>query len=155
LKAASGNFNSTGFPASYPNDASKAWIIDSGARVELTFNVFSLQSCRDCSCDYVEVRDGPSLVSPLIGRYCGNRTEPIRVVSSDAYLFVYFKTDSSASERGFNARYAQTTSKCLSLMFILPFHFKAMKAVCCYRFKVLMGERACPRLEESKTAIST
>ena len=119
---ASGNFSSTRFPATYPSDASKAWIIDSRARVELTFDVFSLQSCRDCSCDYVEVRDGPSFMSPLIGRFCGNRTEPIRVVSSDAYLFVYFKTDSSVSGRGYNARYAHTTSKlvCLLLIFDIP-----------------------------------
>jgi len=114
LMTASGNFSSTRFPATYPSDASKAWIIDSRARVELTFDVFSLQSCRDCSCDYVEVRDGPSFMSPLIGRFCGNRTEPIRVVSSDAYLFVYFKTDSSVSGRGYNARYAHTT-KCPTL----------------------------------------
>ena len=62
------------------------WIINSGGRVEVTFLAFDLQSCADCGCDYVEVKDGPYVLSPLIGRYCGNRTEPLKVVSSDKYL---------------------------------------------------------------------
>ena len=112
LKARRGNFSSPGFPAFYPNDARKIWIIGgSEARVELTFNAFSVQSCTDCSCDCVEVRDGPYITSPLIGRLCGNRTKPITMVSSQEYLFAYFKSDSSVSGRGFSARYAHTTSK--------------------------------------------
>lgn len=114
LKAPEGNFSSTGFPAFYPNGASDLWIINSGARVEVTFVAFDLQSCADCGCDYVEVSDGPFIFSPLIGRYCGSRTEPFTVVSSDEYLCVYFKTDSSISRRGFSAHYT-SASKCPSL----------------------------------------
>ncbi len=117
LKSSEGNFSSPGFPEFYPNGASNTWIINSGVRVQVTFDAFSLQSCADCACDYVDVRDGPLFMRPLIGRYCGNRTEPFTVVSSDEYLFVYFKTDSSVSGSGFSAHYTPATSKYSFIIF--------------------------------------
>ena len=111
LYGAERNFTSEGYPNVYPSNAEYAWIIHGGIRVELTFHSFDLQWCRDCSCDYVEVRDGFTSLSPLIGRYCGNHTEPITVISSSEFVYVSFKTDSSISGAGFNASYTITISK--------------------------------------------
>jgi len=79
------------------------------------------------------------------------------VVSSDEYLFVYFKTDSSASERGFNARYAQTT-KCPTLARVLErdtdcssFKKKFRDIGCGELHKVFNEEQECSWFGKTKT----
>jgi len=56
-----------------------------------------------CRYDFVELRDGGSINSPTLGKYCGN-TQPAGVISSTGQaMFIRFRTDSSAAHSGFKA----------------------------------------------------
>lgn len=57
-----------------------------------------------CNYDSVEVRDGASVIAPLIGRYCG-KTVPGSLYSTGSFLFVRMVTDESLARKGFNAKY--------------------------------------------------
>lgn len=51
-----------------------------------------------------QVRDGSTSSSPLLGTFCGVETPP-RLQSTQRSLYILFKTDSSGSNRGFEADY--------------------------------------------------
>ncbi|XP_048584552.1 SCO-spondin isoform X3 [Nematostella vectensis] len=101
-----GNLKSPEFPNNYPNNISCSWVltVSPGNRIEVTTFVLLLDSysTEDPSCpgDYLEVRQGASRVSPLIGRYCGGSVPP-PFVSSSENLFMQFVTDASGSSAGF------------------------------------------------------
>ena len=52
--------------------------------------------------DTFRVYDGMNENATLLGEYCGNLI-PKQFISSGMYLYVEFKTDSSATERGYQA----------------------------------------------------
>ena len=54
--------------------------------------------------DFVEIRDGGTAESPLVGRYCGTDLPP-EFVSSGSRLYVRFKTDYSVAHDGFRISY--------------------------------------------------
>ena len=54
--------------------------------------------------DFVEIRDGGTPDSPLVGRYCGTDLPP-EFVSSGSRLYVRFKTDYSVAHDGFRISY--------------------------------------------------
>ncbi|KAK5982463.1 hypothetical protein GCK32_018105, partial [Trichostrongylus colubriformis] len=61
----------------------------------------------DCGCeecDWLEIRDGPTEHSPLIGRYC-NIYAPSTIYSTGNFLFVRIRTDTFAASNGFTAVY--------------------------------------------------
>lgn len=57
-----------------------------------------------CNYDYVQVRDGDSPDSPLLGIYCGNKLPPT-LISSGNTLLIKFRTDHSHQKAGFSAVY--------------------------------------------------
>ena len=82
-----------------------------GKRVKFAFTDFALGSCAlPCSsdsCTYVEVYDGASTSSPLLGRFCHNSAQEEKV-SSGNQMFVKFHAGFSLG-RGFEAQYSETT----------------------------------------------
>lgn len=54
--------------------------------------------------DTLEIRDGPSASSPLIGEYHGTQA-PHFLISTSNFLFLLFTTDNSRSAAGFSIRY--------------------------------------------------
>ena len=52
----------------------------------------------------MEIRDGGSPNSPLVGRYCGGSIPP-EYVSSGSRVYVRFKTDHSVAHDGFRIAY--------------------------------------------------
>jgi len=62
--------------------------------------------------DTLEVRDGRSYSSPLIGVYDGTQV-PQFLISTSNYLYLLFTTDKSHSDIGFQIRYE---SKCKSFV---------------------------------------
>ncbi|KAM8860986.1 inactive serine protease PAMR1 isoform 1-T1 [Synchiropus picturatus] len=99
---------------SYPNNARCEWTIevDRPFTVELRFMMISLESHQSCHYDYIEVRDGDSVRSRVIGRFCGNsRPAPIR--SSGNSLHVLFVSDGYKNFDGFFATF-QENSACSS-----------------------------------------
>ncbi|KAG7473822.1 hypothetical protein MATL_G00099930 [Megalops atlanticus] len=99
---------------SYPTNARCEWTIqvDREFTVELRFMMLSLEFDHNCRYDYVEVRDGDSLGSRVIGRFCGNeRPPPIR--SSGSSLHILFVSDGYKNFDGFFAIF-QESSACSS-----------------------------------------
>uniref|UniRef100_A0A672LCI1 Peptidase domain containing associated with muscle reration 1 n=1 Tax=Sinocyclocheilus grahami TaxID=75366 RepID=A0A672LCI1_SINGR len=95
---------------SYPINAKCEWTLQvgKGATMELRVSMISLESDHSCRYDYVEVRDGDSLTSPVIGRYCGDESpSPIR--SSGNSLHIHFVSDGYNNDDGFFATFQEVS----------------------------------------------
>ncbi|XP_037390303.1 inactive serine protease PAMR1 [Pygocentrus nattereri] len=96
---------------SYPINAKCDWTlhVSTGLTMELRFTMLSLEFDHSCRHDYVEVRDGDSLDSRVIGRYCGNDIpSPIR--SSGDSLHIRFVSDGYNNYDGFSATFQELTA---------------------------------------------
>ena len=84
----SGFITSPSFPNEYPNNADCTYIITEpqSAYVQLTVISFDI-SCENEKSDYIDVRDGVTEDSPLIGRFCGDVSNvPAKIQTTQAYL---------------------------------------------------------------------
>ena len=54
-----------------------------------------------CSLEYLEIRDGATDMSPLIGRYCSDT--PSYIISENNALYVKYFTDVNDPRDGFRA----------------------------------------------------
>lgn len=99
---------------SYPNNARCEWTIqvDRPFTVELRFMMLSVEFHHSCHYDYVEVRDGDSIRSRVIGRFCGNN-RPAPLHSSGNSLHILFVSDGYKNFDGFFATF-QENSACSS-----------------------------------------
>ncbi|CAK6960018.1 inactive serine protease PAMR1 [Scomber scombrus] len=99
---------------SYPNNARCEWTIqvDHPFTIELKFMMLSLETHHSCRYDYVEVRDGDSINSRVIGRFCGNN-RPAPIQSSGNSLHILFVSDGYKNFDGFFATF-QENSACSS-----------------------------------------
>lgn len=84
----------------YSNNMNCRWNFSSNALVELVFLRFDTET----STDYVNVYDGGSSSSPLVGRFSGSSL-PAAITSSSGSLYVNFASDSSGNYDGFVAAY--------------------------------------------------
>ncbi|KAF8777573.1 Cubilin like protein [Argiope bruennichi] len=101
-----GILSSPYYPDSYPAHAQCIYDIrlDPGNLVNVSFHYMDIEAHLDCRYDYLEVRDGDSESSPLIGRICGYR-QPENIISTYNSLWMRFETDGSVQNRGFYAEY--------------------------------------------------
>lgn len=89
-----------------PNQDSYVTIAPTGAvSVTLNFTVFDVEDgsaspSPPCGYDYLEVYDGASTASPLIGRYC-NGNLPSTIVSTGGAVTIYFHSDPGLHLQGF------------------------------------------------------
>lgn len=116
LLSDSGTIRSPLHPNAYPHNKVCEWVISQpeGYVVNLNFQAFNVEG-GDCQADYVEVRDGSSSSSPLLGTFCGFLMPP-RLESSQTSMYVRFVTDSSHSNQGFVADYGQAIQGCGATM---------------------------------------
>ncbi|TWW78547.1 Deleted in malignant brain tumors 1 protein Hensin [Takifugu flavidus] len=70
---------------------------------ELLSRLQHVESHSSCSYDAINVYDGYSSSSRLLGRLCGSQRATFH--STGAYLTVYFKSDGSVTSQGFRAHY--------------------------------------------------
>ncbi|XP_076126606.1 inactive serine protease PAMR1 isoform X2 [Alosa pseudoharengus] len=98
----------------YPNNARCEWTlqVDRPFAIEFRFMMLSLEFDHSCRYDYVEVRDGDSINSRVIGRYCGNDRPP-PILSSGNTLHILFVSDGYKNFDGFFATF-QESSACSS-----------------------------------------
>ncbi|XP_055084254.1 neuropilin and tolloid-like protein 1 [Periophthalmus magnuspinnatus] len=102
-----GYFTSPNYPEKYPPDRECVYIIEAAPRqcIDLFFDEkYSIEPSWECKFDHIEVRDGPFVFSPIIGRYCGQES-PNFVRSSGRYLYIKFVADGELEAIGFSARY--------------------------------------------------
>nr|XP_022295199.1 cubilin-like isoform X1 [Crassostrea virginica] len=110
LMAGNGVIQNEGYPTNYSHNLNCSWTIQAPAseQVVLTFNKIMTEDCERCSCDYVQVRDGPNVTSPILATYCGDYPQPFSVMSSGDALTVRFVTDATNEGEGligFSANY--------------------------------------------------
>ena len=105
----------------YEPELNCQWIVAGtpGKVLQLTFTQFNVEreaNQTTISCwDYVEVRDGSSPFSPLIGHFCGTQA-PDAIISSSRYLWIKFFSDSTTNQRGFLATLQNVDPVCGSLL---------------------------------------
>ncbi|CAL8260982.1 unnamed protein product, partial [Boreogadus saida] len=110
---ASGVLLSPGWPGYYKDSLSCEWVIETeaGRSVKISFDRFQTE----LSYDFLEVHDGPNLLSPLIGSFNGTLV-PQFLFSSGNFLYLLFTTDNSRSNSGFKILYEVVTLDTYSCM---------------------------------------
>ncbi|XP_051547994.1 inactive serine protease PAMR1 isoform X2 [Myxocyprinus asiaticus] len=95
---------------SYPTNARCEWTlrVDRPFAIDLRFMMLSVEFDHSCQYDYVEVRDGDSLNSRVIGRYCGNERPP-PIKSTGNSLHILFISDGYKNFDGFFATFQESS----------------------------------------------
>ncbi|KAM8967664.1 cubilin [Pelodytes ibericus] len=101
------------YPNAYFRERTCEWTITQsiGEVVIFNFDTFNILNGTGCSSNYVEIRDGPSVESTLIGKYCGPAVPP-PAQSTQRALYVKFTTDASETNRGFSASFRSVIEGC-------------------------------------------
>ncbi|KAG7161827.1 Cubilin-like 2 [Homarus americanus] len=107
MTAETGEIISPGYPQPYHHLADCYWTITvaEGSAVRLHFIDMDMETSPGCYYDFIEVRDGSSPLSHLLGRYCSLNLGVISLNSSGNSLWLRFRSDYSSSGRGFKATY--------------------------------------------------
>ena len=112
----SGMIQSPNYPSPYPGSKECVYVIalPAGKAVRMDFLSFDIEgSGRNCIYDFIEVRDGDTANSTLIGRFCGPPDQiPPPVISTHNYLWIKFQTDASVHNQGFLANYSSIDVGC-------------------------------------------
>ncbi|XP_046746260.1 cubilin-like [Diprion similis] len=102
LSTLTGVIKSPGHPQPYPENRVCEWFIYAPSRHQVVLNVrnFSIEADSSCRSDSLEIRNGGSKSSPLIGKYCG--TEIPKLISTFGnQMYLRFTSDNSRSGAGF------------------------------------------------------
>ncbi|KAG8134960.1 hypothetical protein E2320_008025, partial [Naja naja] len=94
-----GQIQSPNYPDDYRPMKECVWkiTVSENYNVGLTFQAFEIERHDNCAYDYLEVRDGLSESSPLIGHFCGyDKPEDIRSTSNT--LWMKFVSDGTEDE---------------------------------------------------------
>uniref|UniRef100_A0A8C1ZS09 CUB and Sushi multiple domains 1 n=1 Tax=Cyprinus carpio TaxID=7962 RepID=A0A8C1ZS09_CYPCA len=113
LTAPIGVLLSPGWPGYYKDSLNCEWVIEAKKdhAIKISFDRFQTE----VNYDTLEIRDGPSNSSPLIGEYHGTQA-PHFLISTGNYMYLLFTTDNSRSSEGFQIRYESImmeTDSCL------------------------------------------
>ncbi|XP_047426669.1 bone morphogenetic protein 1-like isoform X2 [Mugil cephalus] len=109
----SGQIQSPNYPDDYHSNKLCVWKITvaEGFTVGLSFQSFEIERHDSCAYDYVEVRDGLSESSPLLGLFCGH-DKPDSINSSSNQLWLKFASDGSVNKAGFAASFFKEVDEC-------------------------------------------
>uniref|UniRef100_A0A8C1UAM4 Metalloendopeptidase n=1 Tax=Cyprinus carpio TaxID=7962 RepID=A0A8C1UAM4_CYPCA len=113
VKKDNGQIQSPNYPDDYRPNKACVWKITvaQGYHVGLTFQSFEIERHDNCAYDYLEVRDGNSENSPLLGRFCGY-DKPDDIKSSSNQLWMKFVSDGSVNKAGFAANFFKEMDEC-------------------------------------------
>uniref|UniRef100_A0A673JBD6 Metalloendopeptidase n=1 Tax=Sinocyclocheilus rhinocerous TaxID=307959 RepID=A0A673JBD6_9TELE len=128
VKKDNGQIQSPNYPDDYRPNKVCVWKITvaQGYHVGLTFQSFESRAADNliinnenilflrhdnCAYDYLEVRDGNSESSPLLGRFCGY-DKPDDIKSSSNQIWMKFVSDGSVNKAGFAANFFKEMDEC-------------------------------------------
>ncbi|EDV46242.2 cubilin homolog [Drosophila erecta] len=106
IHASSGELSSPDYPANYSSGLDCDWHLTGTVDnlLEIQLENFDLEQSPNCSADYLEIRNGASTDSPLIGRFCGQDI-PARIPGFSNEMRLILHTDSAINGRGFRLRW--------------------------------------------------
>lgn len=78
--------------------------------------LLSLRFQTELGYDFLEIHDGPNLLSPLVGSFNGTQV-PQFLFSSSNFLYLLFTTDNSRSNAGFKILYESKSETNASVSF--------------------------------------
>ncbi|CAG9816798.1 unnamed protein product [Phaedon cochleariae] len=110
---AAGVIKSPGYPESYPVNRECSWTINvmPGQQIMLNITDFDIEPYSGCRYDWLEIRNGGTSASPLIGKFCG-KTIPKQIPSHANKLYLFFKSDLSRTAHGFKITWSSTATGC-------------------------------------------
>ncbi|XP_067043518.1 uncharacterized protein [Acropora muricata] len=115
IKTASGSIDSLSFPGSYPGNKDCTWLIEVSkdkniALMFTQFDVYQGSNPGGCKDDYVEVRDGLTDSSPVIGgKYC-NQNRTMLIITNKNVARIYFHTGiANHDHKGFRLYFLAVT----------------------------------------------
>ncbi|XP_059213752.1 bone morphogenetic protein 1-like isoform X2 [Centropristis striata] len=113
VKRDSGHIQSPNYPDDYQSNKVCVWklTVEESFNVGLSFQSFEIERHDSCAYDYVEVRDGSSDSSPLLGRFCGY-DKPDDIKSTSNQLWLKFVSDGSVNKAGFSANFFKEMDEC-------------------------------------------
>uniref|UniRef100_H2ZHT6 Metalloendopeptidase n=1 Tax=Ciona savignyi TaxID=51511 RepID=H2ZHT6_CIOSA len=113
IRKNSGQIQSPNYPDDYRPGKECIWsvVVDEGFQVGLSFQAFKVERHDTCAYDYLEVRDGPSADSELIGRFCGS-DRPDDIEATGNTLWIKFVSDASVNKAGFAASFFKERDEC-------------------------------------------
>lgn len=99
----------------YDHNTQCAWVIATNESLVLnvTFQSFDLEDSTECRFDWLQLNDGRTAASQIIGRFCGNH-KPLggNIVTTTNYLYLWFRSDNSTSKAGFDLEWNSVTPQC-------------------------------------------
>uniref|UniRef100_A0A3Q2TAZ9 Cubilin n=1 Tax=Fundulus heteroclitus TaxID=8078 RepID=A0A3Q2TAZ9_FUNHE len=113
-----GYLRSPGWPDIYPHNMDCIIILKApqNSSISFFFNYFDVESHSNCEFDYVEIRNGSTADSQLIGRFCG-QTLPSPIFPQSNQLYLRFKSDYSAARDGFDATWTSSAHGCGGILY--------------------------------------
>ena len=114
----SGTITSPEYPSNYGADLHCQWHLQvrAGVLIEINFTDFMLEHSDGCMNDYVELYDGKTDQSHVIGRYCGygqDHDVPRGIIKGSTNLMtVKFVTNDFIETKGFTANFEGTEEGC-------------------------------------------
>lgn len=108
-----GMLQSPNYPEDYRPNKECVWkiTVPESYQVALKFQSFEIENHDNCVYDYLEIRDGHSASSPVLGKYCGYKI-PEDIRSSSNKILVKFVSDSSVQKAGFSANFIKEFDEC-------------------------------------------
>ncbi|CAG2171053.1 unnamed protein product [Oppiella nova] len=113
INAEEGTLQSPNYPEDYRPNKECIWkiTVPENFQVALKFQSFEIENHDNCVYDYLEVRDGHNMNSPLLGKFCGYKV-PDAVRSNSNKLLVKFMSDNSVQKAGFSANFIKEFDEC-------------------------------------------
>lgn len=113
-----GTLKSPGWPQVYDNNLDCTIILRAPQNntISLFFYWFQLEDSRQCTHDFLEVRNGSHSSSPLLNKHCGALL-PNPIFSQSNELYLRFKSDGSVTSAGYEIIWTSSPSGCGGTLF--------------------------------------
>lgn len=99
----------------YNHNAQCSWVIrtDEAKVLNITFSKFEIEDSLECRFDWLQMHDGPTAASQLLGRFCGSNA-PLggNIITTTNRIYIWFKSDNSTAKAGFDLSWTSTDPIC-------------------------------------------
>ncbi|GFS82775.1 prothrombin [Nephila pilipes] len=115
LTEGSGVIRSPGFPNNYP-DKTDCWTlitVNSDKKIALHFDSIDLEYGDNCTFDYVQIYNGATRESSLLGQIC-SRQDTSSYESTSNSILLHFHSDESVNKKGYRAHYSAIDKRSLA-----------------------------------------